>query len=143
MPERYQSLDEQAQEIVQQSLAQAERLLAEGHPREAVQEIIWLMEFVVRPSRPNSPCYTRLSNMTREVVGGQRRSLAPPLFHRAIEPRALLPFGLAAVPPSAQPTCSTSNAPAASGRISDCAGADGSSQSAHASRSRTTICRSW
>lgn len=47
VPERYQSLDEQAQEIVQQSLAQAERLLAEGHPRQAVQEILWLMESVV------------------------------------------------------------------------------------------------
>lgn len=47
VPERYKSLDEQAQEIVQQSLAQSERLLAEGHPRQAVQEILWLMESVV------------------------------------------------------------------------------------------------
>lgn len=47
MPERYQSLDEQAQDIVQQSLQQSERLLAEGHPRQAVQEILWLMELVV------------------------------------------------------------------------------------------------
>jgi len=47
VPERYQSLDEQAQEIVQQSLQQSEKLLAEGHPRQAVQEILWLMESVV------------------------------------------------------------------------------------------------
>ncbi len=47
VPARYQSLDEQAQEIVQQSLQQSEKLLAEGHPRQAVQEILWLMESVV------------------------------------------------------------------------------------------------
>ncbi|WP_274853555.1 hypothetical protein [Sinorhizobium meliloti] len=47
VPERYQSLDEQAQDIVQQSLQQSERQLAEGHPRQAVQEILWLMETVV------------------------------------------------------------------------------------------------
>jgi hypothetical protein len=47
VPERYQSLDEQAQEIVQRSFQQSEKLLAEGHPRQAVQEILWLMESVV------------------------------------------------------------------------------------------------
>ncbi|UCI23010.1 hypothetical protein FJ970_32165 (plasmid) [Mesorhizobium sp. B2-1-8] len=47
VPERYQSLDEQAQDIVQKSLNQSEKLLAEGHPRQAVQEILWLMESVV------------------------------------------------------------------------------------------------
>lgn len=47
IPERYQSLDDQAQEIVKQSFGQAERLLVEGHPRQAVQEILWLMESVV------------------------------------------------------------------------------------------------
>lgn len=47
VPERYQSLDEQAQEIVQNSLLQSEKLLAEGNPRQAVQEILWLMESVV------------------------------------------------------------------------------------------------
>jgi hypothetical protein len=47
VPERYQSLDEQAQDIVQRSLLQSEKLLAEGNPRQAVQEILWLMESVV------------------------------------------------------------------------------------------------
>jgi len=47
VPERYQSLDEKAQEIVQASLLQSEKLLAEGNPRQAVQEILWLMESVV------------------------------------------------------------------------------------------------
>lgn len=40
------SLDEQAQELIQQSLKQSEQLLAEGRPRQAVQEILWLLETV-------------------------------------------------------------------------------------------------
>lgn len=46
VPARYSSLDELAQETVQQSLYQSEKLLAEGQPRQAVQEILWLMETV-------------------------------------------------------------------------------------------------
>lgn len=44
--ERMLSLDEQAQEIIQMSLAESERLLAEGRSRAAVQEILWLLETV-------------------------------------------------------------------------------------------------
>lgn len=40
------SLDEQAQEIIQQSLKQSEQLLSEGRDRQAVQEILWLLETV-------------------------------------------------------------------------------------------------
>jgi len=40
------SLDQQAQEIIQQSLKQSEQLLAEGRTRQAVQEILWLLETV-------------------------------------------------------------------------------------------------
>lgn len=40
------SLDEQAQETIRQSLRQAELLLDEGRPRQAVQEILWLLETV-------------------------------------------------------------------------------------------------
>lgn len=47
VPERYQSLNEQAQDLVQQSFRDSERLLSEGHPRQAVQEILWLMESVL------------------------------------------------------------------------------------------------
>lgn len=47
VPEHYQSLDEEAQEVVQRSLRESERLLTEGHHRQAVQEILWLMESVV------------------------------------------------------------------------------------------------
>jgi hypothetical protein len=44
--ERATSLDEQAQEIVQQSLKQSEELLSEGRTRQAVQEVLWLLETV-------------------------------------------------------------------------------------------------
>jgi hypothetical protein len=44
--ERAASLDEQAQEIIQKSLKDSEQLLAEGRHRQAVQEILWLLETV-------------------------------------------------------------------------------------------------
>jgi hypothetical protein len=44
--ERVTSLDEQAQEIIQKSLRQSEELLSEGRTRQAVQEILWLLETV-------------------------------------------------------------------------------------------------
>jgi hypothetical protein len=40
------SLEEQAQEIVQESLQQSEQFLSEGRDRQAVQEILWLLETV-------------------------------------------------------------------------------------------------
>jgi hypothetical protein len=46
VPQRASSLDEQAQEIIQQSLKQSEDLLSEGCNRQAVQEILWLLETV-------------------------------------------------------------------------------------------------
>lgn len=45
-PERVASLDEQAQELIQKSFAESEKLLAEGRDRPAVQEILWLLETV-------------------------------------------------------------------------------------------------
>jgi hypothetical protein len=46
VPQRAPSLDEQAQELIQQSLKQSERLLSEGLGRQAVQEALWLLETV-------------------------------------------------------------------------------------------------
>jgi hypothetical protein len=46
VPEKPPSLDQQAQEIIQQSLRTSERLLSEGNDRQAVQEILWLLETV-------------------------------------------------------------------------------------------------
>jgi len=46
VPERVASLNEQAQEIIQHSLSESERLLAEGRCRPAVQEVLWLLETV-------------------------------------------------------------------------------------------------
>lgn len=45
-PERVVSLDEQAQDIIQKSLKDSEELLSEGRHRQAVQEILWLLETV-------------------------------------------------------------------------------------------------
>jgi hypothetical protein len=46
VPDRPPSLDEQAREIIQRSLKQSEDFLALGHGRQAVQEILWLLETV-------------------------------------------------------------------------------------------------
>lgn len=40
------SLDDQARELIQSSLHQSERFLSEGHCRQAVQEVLWLLETV-------------------------------------------------------------------------------------------------
>ena len=44
VPEQPVSLDQQAQDIIEQSLRQSEQLLSEGRVRQAVQEILWLLE---------------------------------------------------------------------------------------------------
>jgi hypothetical protein len=46
VPERLPSLDQQAQEVIQEALKTSERLLSEGNDRPAVQEILWLLETV-------------------------------------------------------------------------------------------------
>ncbi|MDQ1079677.1 hypothetical protein [Pseudoroseomonas cervicalis] len=46
VPVRQPSLDEQAQEIIQNALRESERLLLEGRHRQAVSEILWLLETV-------------------------------------------------------------------------------------------------
>jgi len=46
VPEKPPSLDEQAQELIQRSLSQSEKFLSEGHFRQAVQEVLWLLETV-------------------------------------------------------------------------------------------------
>jgi hypothetical protein len=40
------SLGERARNLIEQSLTQADRFLIEGKPRQAVQEILWLLETV-------------------------------------------------------------------------------------------------
>ncbi len=46
VPAELPSLDEQAQDLIQQSLLQSEQFLSEGRDRQAVQEILWLVETV-------------------------------------------------------------------------------------------------
>ncbi len=40
------TLDQQARELIQNSLSQSEQFLAEGRGRQAVQEVLWLLETV-------------------------------------------------------------------------------------------------
>ncbi len=51
VPERPATLAEQALEIFQASLQRSEQLLSQGRPREAVQEILWLLETVTTAFR--------------------------------------------------------------------------------------------
>jgi hypothetical protein len=46
VPDKPLSLDAQAQEIVQTSIQASDKLLAEGQNRQAVQEVLWLLETV-------------------------------------------------------------------------------------------------
>jgi len=49
--ERPPTIEGEALEILQQSLARSEQLLAEDHPREAVQESLWVLESLVTAFR--------------------------------------------------------------------------------------------
>ena len=51
VPERPPTLKERAVDVLQASLNRSEQLLAEGRPREAVQEILWLLETVTTAFR--------------------------------------------------------------------------------------------
>lgn len=51
VPERQASFDEQAQELIQRSLKESDRLLSEGRNRPAVSEILWLLETVTTAFR--------------------------------------------------------------------------------------------
>jgi len=46
VPERPASLDERALELIQKSLSHSEKFLSEGHYRQAVQEVLWLLETI-------------------------------------------------------------------------------------------------
>jgi hypothetical protein len=46
VPETPPSLDEQARDLIQRSLSQSEQLLSDGLYRQAVQEVLWLLETV-------------------------------------------------------------------------------------------------
>lgn len=45
------SLEEAALEVYQSSMARAEQLLSQGHPREGVQELLWLLETIATAFR--------------------------------------------------------------------------------------------
>ncbi len=75
LPERVVSLDEQAQELIQKSLAESEELLAEGRDRPAVQEILWLLETV-------STAFQGIATETGTVQGKYFNKIAEDLRRR-------------------------------------------------------------
>jgi hypothetical protein len=74
-PERVASLDEQAQDIIQKSLKDSEDLLSEGRHRQAVQEILWLLETV-------STAFQGLSTAAGTVQGKYFNKIAEDLRKR-------------------------------------------------------------
>ena len=75
LPDRVVSLDEQAQELIQKSLAESEKLLAEGRDRPAVQEILWLLETV-------STAFQEIETETGTVRGRYFNKIAEDLRRR-------------------------------------------------------------
>jgi hypothetical protein len=75
VPERPPSLDARAQEIIETSLATSERLLADGHNRQAVQEILWLLETVTTAFRGLSIAETSVEGKYfNRIIGEIRRT---------------------------------------------------------------------
>lgn len=76
MPDRSPSLDAQAQEIIQLSLQASDRFLAEGNSRQAVQEILWLLETISTAFRgvtlEGSVQGKYFSNIVREMRANNR-----------------------------------------------------------------------
>jgi hypothetical protein len=73
VPERPPSLDDQAHEVIQGSLQASDRLLAEGKYRQAVQEILWLLETVATAFRGVSTTEGSIEGKYfNKIVGGMR-----------------------------------------------------------------------
>ena len=75
VPEKPPSLDEQAQELIQGSLREAEELLSEGRYRQAVQEVLWLLETV-------STAFQGLDTAAGTVQGKYFNKIISDLRHR-------------------------------------------------------------
>ena len=77
------SIDRQAQEIIQKSLKQSEQLLSESRDRQAVQEILWLLETV-------STAFQGLGTGSGTVQGKYFNKIADDLrkHHKGENPRS-------------------------------------------------------
>lgn len=82
VPERPPTLAERAIEIYQESLQTSERRLAEGRDREAVQEILWLLESV-------ATAFQGVDTATGTVEGTYFNQIVRDLRHQAGRGRAL------------------------------------------------------
>jgi len=71
-----QSFDEEAQNLIQESLSDSRRLLSEGRYRPAIQEILWLLETVVTAFRgeSNGNGTSIQGKYFNKIIGDLRRS---------------------------------------------------------------------
>lgn len=79
------TLAEQAVEVINQSLRRSEKLLLEGHPREAVQEALWLLETVSTAFRGVDTGINSIEgNYFNQIVRELRRLNQGPTFNRIL-----------------------------------------------------------
>lgn len=84
--ERPPTVAESAMELLQQSLQRAERLLSDGHHREAVQETLWVLESVTTAFRGvDSVGDTVRGKYFNEIVKDLRRIAKGSSFERVLE----------------------------------------------------------
>lgn len=84
--ERPKSLDERAQEVIQSSLQESERLLSEGKTRQAVQEILWLLETVVTGFRGlSTDTGTVEGSYFNKIIGDLRAKNRGTSFEQALQ----------------------------------------------------------
>ena len=86
VPERPPTLAEQAVELFQESLKRSEQLLSEGRGREAVQELLWLLESVTTAFRGlDTGIDTVGGKYFNQIVRDLRKSNPGRTFDRALE----------------------------------------------------------
>ena len=86
LPEPPGSLDLGAAEIVRKSLRRAEELLAESRPREAVQEMLWVLESIATAFRGVAlPGGTVQGRYFNQIAGELRRSAKGTTLDRVVD----------------------------------------------------------
>jgi hypothetical protein len=86
VPKEPPSLEESAVEIYQQSLKRSEELLRDGHGREAVQEMLWLLESVVNGFKGlETGSDTIQGKYFNQIVKDLRRSHSGTALDRVLE----------------------------------------------------------
>lgn len=79
------SLAESARKTLEESLSRSEQLLAEGHGREAVQEVLWLLETISTAFRGvETPAGRIEGKYFNKIVGDLRKRLPGTTFERVL-----------------------------------------------------------